>query len=609
MTASHRAAAVNLLCAAIQKCVASPEQGVRSLIWEDGVWMRCFEVFLMQHNSAKPKFMRQLLVTLAAILSRTEQADVRHGIHDRLLERLLRLLLDPTGHSPVKPAMQALTHFLAKDILPFSALQSTFCGLKDAEDHRSGSSSLEEILNMLLHWAVFEDLAPTVGQLLPVLLDKAQQDDLARSGERHEQGASSSPVAPWIRPVLAQISGKPELLECFRYYIFPSIFKRGLRDFCCFLGYLGLDQTFGTAKEKAMQPSPAPPMLTEDVLFCALSVGKEAGLVLEVDGRQHKTLHMSDTTLYLPDTLLGKLLSQKSANARLSGLSLLISSTSAIKPLTPGSLRVLKQHLPHLHAETDAGFRSELFTMTKRLIERLRAATATLAKHNKRANASDIAAELNLHRSFVSWYLSFLRMELRPTASYQRHISSLKCLTIVLRSGLDPFVSETHYSKSAGGEIRWPFQISVADPGTVQTLIGLLLDPFDDVRLTSAGVLKIVNSSTASFDGSTQTAATDYQPMLRALTRAERSMMTSGRADHADGVAHVYAILFQRSSMETQSDKEWWFSKTKVLDHLVTKIENTTRIASDDLLTAVNGNPLHGLFSSVRWVLTTRYPT
>ena len=69
------------------------------------------------------------------------------------------------------------------------------------------------------------------------------------------------------------------------------------------------------------------------------------------------------------------------------------------------------------------------------------------------------------------------------TASYQHHISAVKILLIMARSGLDNTVPRVYHSKAATvGEALWPFQLSLMTPGLRHLVLDLLLDPFDDVR-------------------------------------------------------------------------------------------------------------------------------
>lgn len=599
ITISHRAAAINLLCAIIQKCQDSSLPEVRSCIWENDAWTRCFEAFLLQHHGSKPKFMRQLLSTLTAVLLKETQRGSKEEIRDQVLRQVLLILIDPTGHTPAKPAMQALGHFVTKDMVPLDMMLHTLADLKGLESHRDNDAILEQFVTDLLQWSCYEDLAPSVGQFLSALLDAHQanaQTPLSGNGAAEKDNKTKS---PWIRPVIIFASTRSDSIETLRYYIFHHVFQRSITDYVQFLGELGLYRAFGGVS-RSDPTQPEQQMDNEDILFCALSVGKELGMVQEAESSRISTVQIIDQILYLPEAWLGKLLTSNSANARLSGLSILTSSPSVTRPLTTGTFRMLKQAFPQFHADTDANFRSEVFGLTQRLMDRLRAATSTLVKRSKRADF-DSEKSLKAHKAFVSWYLRFLRAELRPTASYQRHISSLKCMNIVLKSGLDPAVSERHYSRAALGDIKWPYKRAVVDQEVAQLLLDLLMDPFDDVRFMAAAILKMAGVPVARISkqsGNPMSQGT-LSP-IHVLERAEQSMMRTGRADQADGVAHLYEIMFEQSHAESEAADVWWATKLGVLDHLLSKIEKTLNIAKEDLTTAVSRHPLHGLFSSVR---------
>jgi hypothetical protein len=257
--------------------------------------------------------------------------------------------------------------------------------------------------------------------------------------------------------------------------------------------------------------------------------------------------------------------------------------------------------------------RRELFSLIRHLMERMKAATATLTKppsktkknkaketaHSSSTSvkSSEVVAEVvAAHKSFIEWYLSFLKAELRPTSSYQRHISALRCISIIVRSGVDPRVSSSLYAKSASATATWPFKLDVVDKEMTDFLIDLLLNAFDDVRSTAAEILGLVDSSSQQ-----QTGAGERPMMVQLLAYAERELVSSGRADHADGVAHLYSILFSQCPDLTGDREQWWTSKCGILEHLLHTVEETVRVASVNINEAVSKHPLHGLFISLRY--------
>jgi len=196
-------------------------------------------------------------------------------------------------------------------------------------------------------------------------------------------------------------------------------------------------------------------------------------------------------------------------------------------------------------------------------------------------------------------------MELRPTASYQRHICALKCLGMLLRSGLDSSVSDTYWSKSALDHNPWPFSHNVVGHDTRQLLLDLLLDPFDDVRSTTAFILtmterKSKNVSDSVAVASQETPHGEQDILLTVLDAAERLSYNSGRADHGDGVAHLYTVLFDRAANDATRPQYWWETRLSVVQHLIEKLEKVLAILESNTAEAVSSHPLHGLLSSIR---------
>lgn len=87
------------------------------------------------------------------------------------------------------------------------------------------------------------------------------------------------------------------------------------------------------------------------------------------------------------DIRLGRfMLGNSSHEIRLSGLSLLTSSPSTTQPFTKGTLTCLQAYLPHMYADTDAGFRSEVLSLTMGIVDRLRGSSSQMGRENLATN-------------------------------------------------------------------------------------------------------------------------------------------------------------------------------------------------------------------------------
>lgn len=292
--------------------------------------------------------------------------------------------------------------------------------------------------------------------------------------------------------------------------------------------------------------------------------------------------------------------------------------------MTRNSLNGIKRNFFHLFAESDPHVRGEILGVIPRLVDRIRAATASLSKVIIRTNDSGmsppfsvstrLAVTLNLHKDFVQWLLQFLSAGLRPGAPYQRHISCLKTLLILARSGIDHSIPRQYWSKQASSEISWPFYVIIFTPWLFRSLLDLIMDPFDDVRSLAVTLLEMSSWSGSGFeiyhrnaDRSSNSFSHSLPKLVSFISRAEELMLLTGRADHADGVSRAYALLFAKTNNELLLPDDgmsiadrWWCTKFGICQHLITTLKRTLEIGERDLSLAVQRFPLHGTLASFR---------
>jgi len=317
------------------------------------------------------------------------------------------------------------------------------------------------------------------------------------------------------------------------------------------------------------------------------------------------------------------------------------------------------ENLTQFLADTDTGVRNHVMGITRCIVQRLRGAMSQLSKTLERQGTRKIGHDsikslnqdsnaqlsesisssqhlMEQHVAFLKWYISFLGSELRPTASYQRHIAALKALAILLQSGLDRTIPQAYLSKIAQEDVNWPLTILVVQPLLFRTLFDLSMDPFDDVR--SAAVLVLKMTATALVVGQ-HTQTVDCRPnsvmvsvihssssqrasggnrqsqqessilnLVAILSRAQKIMHGTGRADHADGVARLYEILDEVCAGGTTEAREgerlagvWWSSRTSIVDRILSDLEKGLLLAKNNLRLAVAGAPIHGHLAALRY--------
>lgn len=324
----------------------------------------------------------------------------------------------------------------------------------------------------------------------------------------------------------------------------------------------------------------------------------------------------------LPSKVIGNLLTHTATTVRSSAFSVLVLSLSSTRPFPKESLDAIRQNLYVLHADTDAKFRNELFTNTKHLLERLRGALALLYREmgsnetrrlvepsaaasnvpeslqKTEAKGDDLQKYAQEHESFLSWYLNFLGEELVPTASYQRHITSLRSLEVVLRTGLQTSPSISATNTSRGSDTSWPKQINIFSPSLCRLLLDLVLDPFEEVRNCSVSVLNFAPK--ACFG---QLSDTPYGPVPQLLqdlvSKAKMASARTGRADLADGLASTFVLEFK--FFDTNEQRLYFF------DLLLQQLEGDVARASEDLELAADMAPIHGQLATIRYTFHSPY--
>ncbi|CAN9272384.1 unnamed protein product [Alternaria alternata] len=594
----------------------------REAILDDSVWMRTFNIYLQRSGDAKGKSMRQMLLVLTSVVTK-DQSLRANELRRRATSSFLDIICEREDRIKVKPALQGLAHFLLRDVISITELIGLFdVQLKRTSDTVQDAVTSRTVFKSFLAWVVHHDTALSTGHLIKNYLLQARR--LADYDERGNDG-SISPF--WIEPVVQTLQDWPDRIQEFRTHVFPHCFLPNLSEYLKFLAYLHFESHVPHENALPSQlyqagghTSSLGEMEEFRILLAAIATGKELNIVKDNDYRVQSDIEIRDGALYLPDNVPGAWMADPHPEVRLAGMFLCVYSTSVTRAISGGILQALRRNLFHLHTDTDANFRREVHGYTQKLFDRLRASTATLAKSRFKGGASSqtrlpfpktssgshgsIAQHgeqdpLSESLAFIAWYIQSLEWELRPTASYQSRITALRSITIVLRSGIDPGVPFTSLSKSAQGQLNWTHELRIGNTKLCRSLLDLILDPFDDVRDAAASVLQLCLVALPRTD---QERTLSMIP--RFLARAEATMLRTGRADQADGVARAYGMVFALASDESNIFAGSHFSsKQSLFEHLKTQLQDTLNLAHADLSKAVDGRPVHGTFAALRYVV------
>ncbi|KAL5117570.1 hypothetical protein ACEQ8H_004463 [Pleosporales sp. CAS-2024a] len=585
LSPGHRAAASNAICAIIEYCHASSATYAREEVLKDSIWLRTFDLYLQRSEQAKGKSMRQILLVLTSVITK-DHYERTIDLRRRAATIFLDIICGRQDRLKVKPALQGLAHFLLRDVVSITELLAFHEGRTGADN----VSTPQTLFEAFLAWIVHHDTSLSAGHLIKNFLIQARKSPvyLTTDGD-----AFISPL--WIQPVVATLHDWPDRMQEFKTHVFPHCFLPNSEEYMRFLSYLH----FSTH----VQSSTAVPLVLRvldnrsngidaceefRILAAAIEAGKELSIIRDTDSRAYPNIEVQNGTIEIPDTIFGSWMSHPDPEVRLAGMFLSVHSNSITRPMTSGTLRLLKVNLVHLHTDTDAYFRRDINGYTQKMFDRLRASTATLAK-----------GLLDETLSFITWYIKFMQWELRSTASYQRRITALQSLIIVLRSGIDPGVPPLHLSKSAQGQLNWAHGLQIASPTLTRVLMDLILDPFDDIRSLAVSVLQICVLAQPVADQDTVLAS-----VHSFLQRAESMQLRTGRADQADGVARAYSLMYSLlDSYSGVKNPTAFPSSLAVLLSLRQTLQTTISFAEHNLLEAVNGQPVHATFAALRYIL------
>ena len=587
-------------------------------------------------------------MTLTEILNKHEQDNVKFSLIGHVVSRATRAICGQPDTTSIKPAIQALEHFIhvglttAQEVVNYAIKTSGGCqgtsepgtgALMEGKTECTSVQRDERVENFamsVLGWVQFPDCAPAAGRFLSIFFQSLK-------AESSDQAVSDEAVPLWVYPVKQAINHHPELLEEFEHHVLPGLLIISVAETRAFLKTLPLrDITRGNVGVDAAVNIQLCFLIAKVAANLKIGSGStvenESTLANVVaSSRGHNDTEEQESFLIDSEALACKYLQHPSASVRLSALSLLISSTVTSKPFTQRVLEILRTCIPYFHVEVNPKARNEYIALMKKLCLRIRRAIMSFLRAEQTSrklgfDESFTSRPISVTKSTVAWeprgqllrahlvfrkrYLLFLLHELRPTASYQSHITALKILHPLLEgeSASQVALSKGNYNYLNALDENLPWD------SLHQPLYDLMLDPFDDVRQWAAMVVEFcIRRNLAVFVPSPAGAMkekihevdqnvknTADAPVIDSILHmAEKKAKQTGRADHADGVGRLYELLYLRNRVVVEST-ERHYSSFPIVDRLISNMEKEVTIATNDLLQAVGDASLHGHLIAMR---------
>ncbi|KAK6207536.1 HEAT repeat protein [Colletotrichum tabaci] len=591
------------LCGFVEQSSKSDKPALRQWAFSDQPSLRLFNFFIKWNETEQHRSMKLVLDLLPSLIRRNPDRAVADAVKTTVLDTLISIIGPQSTKPLLKSSLKAMDHFASKSVFTVEDIADSYRRTQPSCSWESDIALWQDFFGQMLDWMTMHYVCPTAGKFIVTIFRALRQRSLKNP---QAAGTEQFSVETWLRWVQAAISKTPSLLEGIKTYVFLPLFKDERKDSVQILEQIN---SMWSASGSAVAELNTLAQLN----LAVLEVGKKVGMV-EEPGAIYRE---ESSSVVLEETVLERVLSHPSHELRSLALSLIIASPSTTRPYSPVALRLLQIHLPTYFSESDAKFRMEVLSKLKDMFKRNRGAIFILHKSLARLKAFDGAAAANgapkappkppkqanhrtnilfwpedklreslkQHEEFLAWYIGFLRSELIPTASFQRHFTSLRAVAFILKL-------EADLAKTWETEEDETLFFSLFDEKWTRTLLDLIMDPFDDVRENATGVLK---SLFADERFKCLVGTRGVSPTLEEfLLRAEDIARKTARADHADGVARTNELLFRfYDGRDVQ---------VAHISKLADLLENKLTFAEADLGNAVLEAPVHGYFASLRYI-------
>ncbi|SZF06009.1 unnamed protein product [Blumeria hordei] len=621
----------NLLCSFVEQCNRSQSYTLKEISTSEIVGYELFCLFLELRDKNLHRSMRRILGLVSTLLVFNRDKAISNTLKDSVIKRTLSIICHQSSKHSVKLALKSLDFFLGKatillsEIIPIYQKTVSFPKASLFTEGNTSNFYCDHFISEIFKWMSMSEISPTAGKLLVIIFQET------RNYPQNSSFADISHIS-WQKWVQRVIQKEPYLLENVKNHLLPTLFSSDR---------LGSLEFLEDLNRKIIEPQPQSEEFDTLILLrlTALEIGKKMGLVTESANMLFKAPIKSSNFIVLDENKLEPLLSHASPAVRSLSYSVLVSSASPLRPFSPLSLRVIESKIHILYSDTDVKFRNEILSTSKQLIERLRGSTTFLSREissikSQLSNGTplDTQALYNLEqaqsllchqRHFIKWILEFLLGELVPTASYQRHFTSLKTISLWIGSGILKNKADLLQAKKGGNETAWSFSIFLFSPEVLRLLMDLLVDPFEDIRNLASSILENWPScelleTESSLDNSWRENIVVFPSCIRRakpssfstelnlehcerlaivenfLKRAEMISNKTGRADYADGLAKAYKLYYSLQLSD--------LGRLELLSELIESLDRKVEISKKSLAQAVQAAPIHGNFATLNLI-------
>ncbi|KAI1735552.1 putative death-receptor fusion protein-domain-containing protein [Xylaria scruposa] len=594
--------ACSKLCGFVENCSKSASPALQSLAFAHATSIKLFNYFIEWNEQDAHRSMRLALDYIVSSIMWNPDAGTSKSIKDSILSDTISVITLQASRPSTKSSMIAIDHFLQKKVVYLDEVVRAYQHLHETAGELE--ALWDPLISRVFAWMELQHVWTVAGKLLVTILTQPWYKDDKLS--KHHPNT-------WHKFILSGLSINPELLEPIKVYIFMPLFKTDPASTLLYLNELTSLQKLTTSDSESWD-------LNAMLWVALLEAGKKTGVVGEPNHGSKQSIGIANR---LPIHIFEALLCHRSHEARASGLSILVASPSTTKPYASETLGLLQKYLPSFHEDVDPKIRYDVLGHSRNMIRRLYNSTDILRKESARTlktsekkamefekTKSTLESEgttqtegqqmikevamtsptdtLREHEKFVEWYTNFLKGELVPSASYQRHITALRAMNYFLKSSL--------VQKDGTAITRWPANLLI-DNTWFRSVLDLILDPYDDVREAATSLIMLLQPGGSMSGPPSQVnglPVTPIEELRRFCRKANELALKTARADHCDGAARSQQLLCRWSSSFEEA--------VEVLAAIFSGLEKKLGAAESDLAAAVLQAPVHGDFASLRYI-------
>lgn len=287
----HTAAACNAVSAFVDAASNASNEGTKQVALASETWLAIFDIIVGRYEDAKPKPLRQLLVSLTTILAKHYQGPQRMIIQNAVANAIFPSIILGEPRSRLKGSLVCLEHFIRKSAVLPSEL---FALAKNwlAQNRGKWLSAFEKDREALSHDLSDSDFTATPSELSEAVAAKIFTLGLLTQTNNREMAGTTggmlsalvkkikaeSPTqdmsAIWVAPTRHMLLQNVDNLEALSSQILQPLFTADPIGFMSFAEALPLKSLLAGDMADARESEYI-------LLFTSLQLGKKANLVHE----------------------------------------------------------------------------------------------------------------------------------------------------------------------------------------------------------------------------------------------------------------------------------------------------------------------------------------